>query len=138
MRDPTIDITRASLADAEEILALQKLAYQSEAERYQDFAIPPLLQTADEMREDLRKQVVCKAVRAGTIVACARAYQEGDTAFMARVIVHKTSSLMLTSGASRSRCAARRGVSCRVNSDRPRSRIRRAAARRCEAASRHR
>jgi hypothetical protein len=43
VRDPTIDITTASVADAEEILALQKLAYQGEAERYHDFAIPPLL-----------------------------------------------------------------------------------------------
>jgi ribosomal protein S18 acetylase RimI-like enzyme len=88
MSVPTIDITTASVADAEEILALQKLAYQSEAERYQDFSIPPLLQTADEMREDLRKQVVCKAVRGTAIVASARAYQEGDTAFIGRVIVH--------------------------------------------------
>lgn len=81
-------IVLATIADAEEILALQKLAYQSEAERYQDFSIPPLLQTVEEMREDLRKQVVVKGVHEGAIVASARAYQEGDTAFIGRVIVH--------------------------------------------------
>lgn len=88
MSDPTIDIGLASVADAEEILALQKLAYQSEAELYHDASIPPLLQTVEEMREDLRRQVVLKAVRAGTTVASARAYQERDTAFIGRVIVH--------------------------------------------------
>jgi hypothetical protein len=38
-------ITQAAAADAAEILALQKLAYQSEAAIYQDYSIPPLTQT---------------------------------------------------------------------------------------------
>jgi ribosomal protein RSM22 (predicted rRNA methylase) len=35
-------IERATIKDAEEILDLQKLAYKSEAEIYNDYAIPPL------------------------------------------------------------------------------------------------
>lgn len=42
-------ITAASPADAAAILALQKLAYQSEARLYNDFSIPPLLQTLEEL-----------------------------------------------------------------------------------------
>lgn len=83
-----IDITRASLVDAEAILTLQKLAYQSEAEVYHDFSIPPLTQTLEEMREDLRKQIVVKATLDTEIVGSARAYAKDGTAFIGRVIVH--------------------------------------------------
>ncbi len=40
-----MEIERAIISDAEEILSLQKLAYRSEAEIYNDFNIPPLVQT---------------------------------------------------------------------------------------------
>ena len=90
MTDATLGISLATVADAEEILALQRLAYQNEAELYHDVSSPPLMQTLEEMRKDLHRQVVMKAVREGTIVASARAYQEGDTAFIGRVIVHPT------------------------------------------------
>ena len=40
-----LTIEEAKVADAAEILALQKLAYQSEAELYGDDAIPPVTQT---------------------------------------------------------------------------------------------
>lgn len=82
-----IEIVRATLADAEEILALQKLAYQSEAALYADSSIPPLLQTVEEMRDDLRTQVVVKAVEGDRIVASARAYERDGTTFIGRVIV---------------------------------------------------
>lgn len=80
-------VVRASVADAEAILALQRLAYQSEAELYGDFSIPPLLQTLEEMQDDLRTQVVIKAVRDDRLIGSARAYQRDDTAFIGRVIV---------------------------------------------------
>ena len=44
-----IEITRASAADANEILSLQKLAYRSEAEIYDDWTLPPLHQTLEEI-----------------------------------------------------------------------------------------
>ena len=40
-------ITKALYSDLEEILALQKLAYQSEAELYDDYTIPPLTQSLE-------------------------------------------------------------------------------------------
>jgi ribosomal protein S18 acetylase RimI-like enzyme len=82
-----IDIVRATLADAEAILALQKQAYQSEAALYGDPSIPPLVQTIEEMREDLRTQVVVKAMDGERVVGSARAYERDGTTFIGRVIV---------------------------------------------------
>jgi GNAT superfamily N-acetyltransferase len=82
-----IDIVRTSIADAEAILDLQKLAYRNEAALYGDFSIPPLLQTVEEMRDDLRTQVVVKAVEGARIVGSARAHERDGTAFIGRVIV---------------------------------------------------
>ncbi len=42
-------ILRASIEDAEEILSLQKTAYLSEAALYNNYNIPPLKQTTDEI-----------------------------------------------------------------------------------------
>jgi len=84
----TISFVLAGVDDAEAILDLQKLAYQSEAELYGDFAIPPLLQTLAEMRQDVRTQTVVKGLRDGEIVASARAFETNGTAYVGRVIVH--------------------------------------------------
>jgi ribosomal protein S18 acetylase RimI-like enzyme len=84
----TISFVLAGVDDAEAILDLQRLAYQSEAELYGDFAIPPLLQTLAEMRQDVRTQTVVKGLRDGEIVASARAYEVNGTAYIGRVIVH--------------------------------------------------
>jgi ribosomal protein S18 acetylase RimI-like enzyme len=84
----TITFALAGVDDADAILDLQKLAYQSEAELYGDFSIPPLLQTLAEMRQDLQAQTVVKGLRDGDIVASARAYEANGTAYIGRVIVH--------------------------------------------------
>jgi predicted NUDIX family phosphoesterase len=42
-------IERALIEDAPAILALQKLAYQSEARIHNDYSIQPLTQTLDEL-----------------------------------------------------------------------------------------
>jgi hypothetical protein len=47
-----MEIEKATVFDAEEILTLQKLAYQSEAEIYNDFNIPPLVQTLESIEKD--------------------------------------------------------------------------------------
>jgi hypothetical protein len=46
-------IEPASIEDASEILTLQKLCYQSEAEIYNDYNIPPLIQALEEMNPNL-------------------------------------------------------------------------------------
>jgi GNAT superfamily N-acetyltransferase len=81
-------ITRAQVRDAQEILDLQKLAYQSEAAIYDDYTIPPLTQTLEEMKGDLQSKTVLKAVLDGRIVGSVRAYIEQGTCFIGRLIVH--------------------------------------------------
>jgi hypothetical protein len=79
----TAIVERAGVKDAAEILALQKLAYQSEAAIYDDYTIPPLRQTVEEMSADLQNQVVLKTVVEGRIVGSVRAY-ERDVTWQAR------------------------------------------------------
>jgi len=81
-------IERATVADAEEILSLQKLAYKSEAEIYDDFAIPPLLQTLEEIKKDFENQIVLKATVDGRIRGSVRAFDRGETCYIGRLIVH--------------------------------------------------
>ena len=82
-----MNIEQATGSDAEIILRLQKLAYQSEAKRYNDNTIPPLIQTLDEMRVDFKKQTILKAVMSGRIIGSVRAYMEKGTCYIGRLIV---------------------------------------------------
>jgi len=81
-------IQRATVDDASEILALQKLAYRSEAAIYGDWTIPPLTQILAEMEADLQQQVVLKATIDGQIVGSVRAYEREGTCHVGRLIVH--------------------------------------------------
>jgi ribosomal protein S18 acetylase RimI-like enzyme len=81
-------IEKATILDGEEILSLQKLAYRSEAEIYDDFSIPPLLQTLEEVRKDFENQVFLKTVLNGKIVGSVRAFVKEGTCYIGRLIVH--------------------------------------------------
>jgi ech hydrogenase subunit C len=73
--------------NAPEILALQKLAYQSEAEIYQDFFLHPLTQTLDELKQDFQDKLFLKAVIQNEIVGSVRGYKVGDSCDIGRLIV---------------------------------------------------
>jgi ech hydrogenase subunit C len=103
---------RADLSDAPEILALQKIAYQSEAELYGDDSLPALHQTLHELEDDFERTpdrvaaladshgtegnghheadqiVFLKAVVNGKIIGSARGFALGETAYLRRIIVH--------------------------------------------------
>jgi len=81
-------IERATASDAEELLALQKLAYRSEAEIYNDFSIPPLIQTLESLEEDFKNQLFLKAVLGGRIIGSVRACSKERTCYIGRLIVH--------------------------------------------------
>ena len=69
---------RAEPSDAPEILALQKIAYQSEAEIYGDDSLPALQQTLDELQNDFeRAWCFIKAVVNGKIIGSVRGYAAG-------------------------------------------------------------
>jgi len=81
-------ILKAQEADAREILELQYLAYQSEAQLNDDFAIQPLTQTLDELIAEYHKGVILKAVQNGEIIGSVRAYEENKTVYIGKLIVH--------------------------------------------------
>ncbi len=87
-RQGMMRIELAVVEDAGAILTLQKLAYQSEAAIYDDYQIPPLTQTLDELRWEFTTHVFLKALDDGNIIGSVRARRRGDTCAIGRLIVH--------------------------------------------------
>ena len=80
-------ISRATTEDAPEILALQRLAYQSEAEIYNDYSIEPLTQALEELERDLEEYLYLKAVVRDRIIGSVRGRIQGDACEVGRLIV---------------------------------------------------
>jgi ech hydrogenase subunit C len=83
-----IIINRANQKDIPEILALQKIAYRSEAELYGDDSVPALGQTMEDISAAFDRMIFLKAVVNGKIIGSIRGYRDDDTAYISRVIVH--------------------------------------------------
>lgn len=81
-------IKKIKKGDLEEILALQKLAYQSEAKLNNDFNIPPLTQTLEEIHAEFGHALFLKAKDGDKIIGSVRAYAENGTCHIGRLIVH--------------------------------------------------
>ncbi|MCW4028656.1 MAG: GNAT family N-acetyltransferase [Candidatus Bathyarchaeota archaeon] len=81
-------IEEANVEDAHDILAVQRLAFQSEAERYGDFKIPPLLETQEELETKIKTQLILKATVNGEIVGSVRVEEKDDACHVGRLIVH--------------------------------------------------
>jgi ribosomal protein S18 acetylase RimI-like enzyme len=88
MKTTIIDIRDASEADAQEILEIQRLAFHGQALLYQDFSLPPLVQTLDELVRDFKEHVFLKVMEQGKIVGSVRGCAKGDTCHISRLIVH--------------------------------------------------
>jgi GNAT superfamily N-acetyltransferase len=81
-------IKQANIEDAEEILALQKLAYQCQAEIYDDYTIPPLTQSIEDIEAEFENYTFLKALCDNSkIIGSVRAYLEQGTCFIGRFIV---------------------------------------------------
>ena len=89
-------VSRAEPGDAAEILRLQQLAFTPQAELYNDFSLPPLLQTLAEMEQDIAAMTVLKAVLqdaaqglpANAIIGSVRARAEDAVCHVGRLVVH--------------------------------------------------
>lgn len=82
-------IIQASENDLREILALQYLAFQSEAVILNNPDIPPLKQTLDELQDEFAEQIFLKAIDDdGSIVGSVRYYSQGDTVYIGKLIVN--------------------------------------------------
>ena len=83
-----MNIEVATAQDAQSILELQKLAYVSEAEIYNDYDIDPLTQTLDSLQGAFEKQVFFKVSVNDKIVGSVRGYVDNGTCYIGRLIVH--------------------------------------------------
>jgi len=72
-------ITRADEPDITDIFNLQRAAYQSEAEIYNDYSIQPLTQTLEQAETEFKTSVVLKAVIDGKIIGSVRATVQSDS-----------------------------------------------------------
>ncbi|MFM9367744.1 GNAT family N-acetyltransferase [Streptomyces sp. Da 82-17] len=85
----SVTISAAETTDAEHILKLQYLCYQSEAELYGDYSIEPLTQSLDSLRAELDAGCVLVARLGTEVVASVRGGVDADgTARIDKLIVH--------------------------------------------------
>jgi predicted N-acetyltransferase YhbS len=85
----SVTISAATEDDAEKILKLQYLCYQSEAELYGDYTLEPLTQTLDDLRAELSRGPALVARLGEEVVGSVRAAVDEDgTARLAKLIVH--------------------------------------------------
>ena len=81
-------IQPARQQDLSEILALQKNAFAAEAQLVNDWNIPPLTQTLDELADDWRKGIMLKAVNeGGPIIGTVRGHMAPDGFYIGRLAV---------------------------------------------------
>jgi ribosomal protein S18 acetylase RimI-like enzyme len=83
-----MEIVPATVDDAESILALQHLAYQTEAAIYDDFTLPPLTETLEDLKARFGDRRFLKAVEDRQLVGSVRAFQDGATCQVEWLIVH--------------------------------------------------
>ena len=81
-------VEKAKIEDLSEILELQKLAFYSEAELYNDFTIEPLRQTLEGITEEFQNKVFVKVVKDDNIIGSARANWHDNSCWINKVIVH--------------------------------------------------
>ncbi|MFG3555442.1 GNAT family N-acetyltransferase [Micromonospora sp. NPDC047557] len=81
-------IAPAAVADAGEILTVQRAAYLTEAQHYADPFLPPLTETLDEVRAVLAGPMTVLTARLGhRLVGSVRARLDGDTSHIGRLSV---------------------------------------------------
>jgi ribosomal protein S18 acetylase RimI-like enzyme len=83
------EIKKAERSDLQEILQLQYLAYQSEADLFASRGIPPLKQTLDEVVEEFKSGIILKMVDDNnTIIGSVRAQERDGTVYIGKLMVH--------------------------------------------------
>jgi ribosomal protein S18 acetylase RimI-like enzyme len=80
-------IAPVGLDDVGEILTLQRAAYVTEAQLYDDCRLPPLTQTYQELETELEQGFALKAVRGTRIVGAGRAHRDGPVWRIGRLTV---------------------------------------------------
>lgn len=85
----SVTISAADEQDAEQILKLQYLCFQGEAELYGDYTIEPLTQSLDDLKAELSAGCVLVARLGPEVVASVRGSVDADgVASVGKLIVH--------------------------------------------------
>ncbi|GAA2467206.1 GNAT family N-acetyltransferase [Streptomyces lavendulocolor] len=85
----SVTISAASAQDAEHILKLQYLCYQSEAELYGDYGIEPLTQSLDDLKAELDRGHALVARLGDEVIASVRGeLDDTGTVTIGKLIVH--------------------------------------------------
>jgi len=82
-----VKVLHATVEDAESILELQRVAYQSEAQLHDDFSIPPLTQTLEQLKLEFGNKTILKIVEDGKLLASGQARLENGTCYIGRMAV---------------------------------------------------
>lgn len=84
-----MQIVKAEYNDLTEILNLQYLAYQSEADLFGTRDIPPLKQTLDEVIEEYNQGIILKLIDENNlIIGSIRAKEKDGTVYIGKLMVH--------------------------------------------------
>ena len=86
----SIEILPASIGDAECLLELQKAAFIQQAEIYNDYTIPPLVESIDEFKTAFENHAIYKTVINSSIIGSVRVHVENSTCFISRLVVNPT------------------------------------------------
>lgn len=82
-------IRRVMDTELEQILHLQYLAYESEAQLLGNYDIPPLKQTLNEVRKEFQDGIFLAAEdKQGNIIGSVRGHEKNGTLFVGKLMVH--------------------------------------------------
>lgn len=81
-------IAKAERRDLPAILALQRIAYQSEATLLDNYEIPPLKQTLEDVSAEFEEGLILKGVLDDVIIGSVRASSDGHTCYIGKLIVN--------------------------------------------------
>jgi len=82
-----MEIRKATRQDLPTILGIQKQAFLSEAERYNDFSIPPLNQTIEELELEFLEKNIFVGIIDNEIIASIRIYSKDAIGYLGKLIV---------------------------------------------------
>lgn len=83
-----VKLEMAMEQDFERILALQKSAFQDQAMIYNDFDLPPLTQTLEELKAEAGSKTIYKLVENGEIIASVRCFIKDGALYIEKLAVH--------------------------------------------------
>ncbi|MDR3196846.1 MAG: GNAT family N-acetyltransferase [Planctomycetaceae bacterium] len=85
-----MEIKKTTFEDLPKILKLQKTAYLSEAKLLNDYSIPPLTQTLEELEKEFSQNIILKQEdeKNGELISSVRYREENNRVYIGKLMVH--------------------------------------------------